>query len=612
MTVFSKKLTHSLQWRLLLTLTAVCLLFSGLVASFSFYQSYRQAQDLQDTKLANLVSLAKSHDLSIDNDQIDINLRESSQNASTNLGFTGLKTDIEQDIATNQTLIYWLDDARLTPYFSPTTLADLAKQPDGLYERQGRHGLWRLYLYTQPNTQKTLPIQPPAHSKITATHHRPDTISKPFITERRLIIGELLDIRNQLAWQSAKKILFPLLLLIPLLLLVIVITVHQVFRPLGRITQLLDANLSTHLSDTISPVQVSARIPDNQSLTTSPTALENTHFLSPQTLQKLPSEILPFIQVIQTQMQRLLDSLALNERFVSNASHQLRTPMTAILLQAEQIKLTDNATPAQIREQSRAIDRLLDSIKRNNQLINQLLTLSKSEQKNQTLPLAPFSPSQVITDVLLDCYPIASQKAINLGVHQLQDLTIAIAELHFKIIVQNLLDNAIKYTPHGGRVDISLFADHAKTVLQVQDSGMGIDETELDNILEPFYRSLAVITSPATASLAAPLADPPTVTSTQPIEGFGLGLAIVNNLVTASHATLTIANHRNLDPDSPFYRPELARQIKIPSDELGSNATTPDPKTAATEEFNIATPTTLLEKIQVPAFTSGLMVQICW
>lgn len=587
-----QSITQSLQWRLLLTLTMVCLLFSGLVASFSFYQSYLQAQKLQDTKLASLVSLAKSHDLSIENDQIDIDLKEinshqpSGQNSVESASLFNLAQAIDQDITTDQTLIYWIDDTRLAAYFSQAALDDLTKKNDGLYEVQGLNGSWRLYLYTQPNIKKDIHPKPSSrHSTIdnqsasARTHSPKPLMTPPYLSQRRLVIGELLDIRNQLAWQSAKKILLPLLLLIPLLLLVIILTVHRMFQPLSQITQSLTASVDPNLLSRI--------ISSNSMLV--PADSFNQFTLNQLKRQKLPSEILPFIQVIRQQMQSLLDSLAINERFVSNASHQLRTPMTAILLQAEQIKLSPTATAIQIAEQSVAIDRLIESIKRNNLLINQLLTLSKSEQKHHTLPVLPFSPSEVITEVLLDYYPIASQKNINLGVSRLDEVVIPIAELHFKIIVQNLLDNAIKYTPIAGRVDIGLFSENGHTYLQVQDSGIGIDEAELDKILEPFYRASAVTVSPKRGSGAT--------TSASVIEGFGLGLAIVNNLVTASQATLTIANQRNLHPNSPNYRKNLAQMIR-------SIAISPTP--------DVTSLTPLMPETMPDAFSQGLIVQICW
>lgn len=609
------KITQSLQWRLLITLTLVCLLFSVLVAGFSFYQSYRQAQALQDTKLTNLISLAKSHDLSIENDQIDIELKDTSPQKTTAgakpAGENGTAIDdLEQAIVSHQTLLYWLDDERLQAYFDPAVLNNLSHQPDGFYEIQGKTGLWRLYLYTQsqthlpppspPTTKKNLHDTKNATSRATShpsSYALAQPITPPAIKKRRLIIGELLDLRNQLAWQSAKKILFPLLLLIPLLLTVIIFTVHQVFKPLTHITERLRQRLNA-----VSPHELDS-------------ATINPALMSPHNADKLPSEIMPFIDVIQTQMQHLLDSLTLNDRFVSNASHQLRTPMTAILLQAQQLKLPDTATAEQIRAQSYAIDTLLDSIKRNNHLINQLLTLSKSEQKNHTLPAVPFSPSEVITTVLLDFYPIASQKNINLGVAVLQDTVTlpagTIAELHFKIIVQNLLDNALKYTPIGGRVDISWFNTGEHIYLQVQDSGMGIEEAELAKILEPFYRAYAVThTTQHTQSSQIPQS----LQTSQPLptvpEGFGLGLAIVNNMVTASHATLTIANHHNLNPNSPYFRADLAAAIPMLPTAL--SVTLPVP---SSDEMSHNLPDTILETVLDPTihgFDTGLIVQVSW
>ena len=560
---------HSLQKRLLVTLAWVCLLFSLLVAMFGFYQGYRQAQALQDTKLANLVSLVKSHDFSIQHVQMDIALDDT---LASNVSDHSLK--IKQN-SSLPIFIYWLDDQRLSSYFDHSTLERFNDTADGLYEVQGHQGLWRLYLYTDNRlTQK-------AHHD--QRKHVVHTQMQMAPTGHRLIIGELLDVRNRLAWQSAREIVIPLLLLIPLLLTVIAMTIHNVFRPLDQVTALFTPSMSKDDPQSLAYSTVST-------LKLSQDALSHD-FLVQLDRHELPSEMWPFIAVIRTQMQRLVDSIHLNERFVSNAAHQLRTPMTAILLQAEQLKHSNFATPDTITQHQQTIDNLLESIKRSNDLINQLLTLSKSEQKLPASSFVAFSTRQVITEVLLDYYLVAEQKQISLGVNQLQDLVLAIPELHFKIIVQNLIDNAIKYTPIGGRVDINLFKCNDKAILHVQDCGIGIAQADLARIFEPFYRAHPAMSSDVEGNTG----DTSLVQST--VDGFGLGLAIVHNLVHTSQAQLTIANHRQIDPQSADYQPALSALFYVcPSDQ-----TADAPLSHA-----------LLPQPSIQAFTQGILVQVVW
>ena len=331
------------------------------------------------------------------------------------------------------------------------------------------------------------------------------------------MVAEKANIREQLAWQNAKQILGSMLLLIPILALVLLFIINQLFLPLRTMTEMLQ-----HGTEPMPEGRNGNQISDNrlQVLT------------DPNFIQEMPSEIQPFLYVMQHQIQQLLDSMAMNHRFVANASHQLRTPMTAVLLQAEQLQTiapTDARYPTKIEE-------LLHSIKRSTHLMNQLLLLAKTDQANQTNrnslgAVSPFLPSEVVETVLIDCYPLAQQKHIDLAVTELADLKdvakgLPLNELGFKLIVQNLVENAIKYTPDGGQVEISLTSTNQKICLQVSDTGIGIADSELAKITEPFYRSDSLYDNAQFANT----------------EGFGLGLSIVKNLVSQSRGILTFQN----------------------------------------------------------------------
>lgn len=490
------KYQHSLQWRLIVTLTSVVLLFISCVAGFSAWQGYKQAQKLQDMKLASLVSLAKSHDLTFERNQVNVN---ADYDLPTQVINTADQTLINVDIlnidnAENQTLIFWLSDKRLAKYFDANTLARLSHKADGLYDIVGNTGQWRVYLFT-------------ADPKNTDNNQ----------LTTRLLVAENSNIRHTLAWQSAKQMTLPLLLLIPLLVLVLVLTINQLFLPLRTVTEILQ-----HSS--VSPTRFATAQPQDLSL-----------LISDELVQDLPSEIQPFLRLIQQQIKDLTTTMAMNQRFVANASHQLRTPMTAVLLQAEQLKyLTVGTTDYQTR-----VDELLESIKRNNHLMNQLLLLAKTEQFQSPATISSYSTTQVISQLLIDYYPIAEKKHISLGVDDLLDVQLPINELGFKLIVQNLLENAIKYTPNDGKVDISLTQtnllnvnsqiQHPAIALTVQDTGQGIDETELSKVLEPFYQAHANLPSQQSADPSNP-------------SGFGLGLSIVSNLVNHSGGSFRLSN----------------------------------------------------------------------
>lgn len=488
LTASKAKFSHSLQWRLVVTLSIVVLLFSSVVAGFSAIQGYKQAQKLQDMKLASLVSLAKSHDLTFKQDEVDVKFNydlPTLSDVKTQTDKNAIDVELfNNDEQKNRTIIYWLRDPRLQTFFDVSQLETLRNRADGLYDIHAKTGGWRVYLFT-------------------ADPYNADNN----VLTRRLLVAEKSDIRHTLAWQSAKQIILPLLLLIPLLVLVLVLTINQLFLPLRTVTEILQhsANSPQKLAKTAYSNDLSLLINDDL-------------------VHDLPTEIQPFLRLIQQQINDLMAMMATNQRFIANASHQLRTPMTAVLLQAEQLKNLPIGTP----NFQQAVDELLASIKRNNQLMNQLLLLAKTEQRQPLERLSDFSTSEVISQLLIDYYPLAEQKQLNLGVEQLMDVKVPISELGFKIIAQNLIENAIKYTLSGGSIDVAVYqqageAATSQVIFLVKDTGPGIAANEIAKVLEPFYQTQA----------------------DHAAKGFGLGLSIVSNLIVNSGGKLSI---RNRDP----------------------------------------------------------------
>ncbi|WP_296404543.1 HAMP domain-containing sensor histidine kinase [Psychrobacter sp.] len=490
-----QKSRNTLQWRLIGAVIFVALIFTVLVATYSAWQSYHQAQKLQDAKLTSLVNLAKSHDLTLSNKNktITLNYGEDQLNSSnTNLDEDDLEL-WQSDPVDNPIIIYWLTDKHLKTYFSADELDHLRKLPDGLYDVEGTNSnyeliKWRVYLSTGPITKS---------SKLSSS-------AKKHLSNKRIIIAEKADIRDILAWNSATHILIPMLTLIPLLAVVLLLVINRLFLPLREITKTLSD--STNYAHTF-------LLSDN-----SLSLLKDEEYIN-----QLPTEIQTFLRVIQSQIKHLLQSMKMNKRFVANASHQLRTPMTSVLLLAEQLK---NINPNQIDYQLK-IDTLLASIKRTSHLMNQLLLLLKIEQGVQTDDnLYQFSPSRVIEDVLIDCYPLADSKQISLGVGTLKDIPIPVSELEFKLIVQNLVENSIKYTPNKGQIVINLDIKDQRVIFQIKDSGPGIPEHEISKITEPFYRSTAHYQKDYHLHS----------------EGFGLGLSIVQNIINNRGGKLILTN----------------------------------------------------------------------
>jgi two-component system OmpR family sensor kinase len=175
--------------------------------------------------------------------------------------------------------------------------------------------------------------------------------------------------------------------------------------------------------------------------------------------------------------------MAVQRRFVADAAHELRSPLTALSLQAERLAEADLS--AQAQERLRA---LRQGIARGRQLLDQLLSLARA-QSDVRPPPARVSVHEVYRRVLEDLMPLAQARQIDIGVEGAPDVAVWTSELDLFTLVRNLADNAIRYTPEGGRVDLIAEDTEGQVTLRVRDNGPGIPPTERDRVFDPFYRT---------------------------------------------------------------------------------------------------------------------------
>jgi two-component system OmpR family sensor kinase len=246
--------------------------------------------------------------------------------------------------------------------------------------------------------------------------------------------------------------LLPFLILFPVLLLVVGDLVRKLFRPIAALSADIDRR-------------------DEQAL-------------HPIDERHLPTEIRPFVVAINRLLARVAQSMENQRRFVADAAHELRSPMTALSLQAERLAATEMPGPA--RERLLPLSR---GIERGRKLIDQLLTLATA-QASSDRPQTAVSVHEVFRRVLEDLLPLAERKHIDIGVESIEDVHVTINEMDLLILVKNLVDNAIRYTPHGGRIDLSVELAQETAILQVKDSGPGISAEEQSRVFDPFYRCL--------------------------------------------------------------------------------------------------------------------------
>ncbi|MGQ8974059.1 sensor histidine kinase [Acinetobacter schindleri] len=203
--------------------------------------------------------------------------------------------------------------------------------------------------------------------------------------------------------------------------------------------------------------------------------------LKPIEMKDYPMELEPTIQEMNHLFGRI--SLAQQEQrqFVADSAHELRTPLTALNLQ---LRILLQQFP-----QSDSLHNLSQGVLRMQHLVNQLLSLAKQDASDSLTESAQMlSLNQMTVACIEQLIQLALQKEIDLGVEQQQELRIQGQASTLHSIIYNLIDNAIKYTPKGGVINVSIFQQDQQAVLQIEDSGAGIDPTQFAQIRQRFYR----------------------------------------------------------------------------------------------------------------------------
>ncbi len=269
---------------------------------------------------------------------------------------------------------------------------------------------------------------------------------------RRVAVAQPTELRDQIALDGALRTVLPLLVLLPILLGIIVLLVSRMLLPVRRLAAALDARGEDDL----------------------------------QTLPAtdIPQEIRPFVLAINRLLARLGLAMEAQRRFIADAAHELRTPMTALSLQAERLQATD--LPDGTRER---LTTLKQGIARTQQLLNQLLGLAHAQNVRPDAG-APRKVGlrAVCHRVLADLLPVAEAKAIDVGLVGERDAELTASGEALYTLIRNLVDNAIRYTPTGGRVDIAIEPATTHVNLTVTDTGPGIPPGERERVFDPFYR----------------------------------------------------------------------------------------------------------------------------
>ena len=295
-------------------------------------------------------------------------------------------------------------------------------------------------------------------------------------------VAQPMSVRQDLAAGMALRALVPLLALLPVLGILIWLTIGRGLQPLDRMAAALGR-----------------RTPDS---------------LDPLPEEGLPREIRPLVQALNDLLARLARALESQKAFVADAAHELRTPLTAVQLQ---IQLAERAKTSEEREQ--AFARLKRGQSRAAHLVQQLLTLARQEPGVAPQAQAAVDLAELARLVVSEYAPLAADKHIDIRFSHAEPASVSGDFEALRVMLGNLVDNAIRYTPEDGCVDVALRITERKAVLEISDTGPGIPEEDRLRVFDRFYRREATHVS-----------------------GSGLGLAIVKNIADRHRASILLEN----------------------------------------------------------------------
>lgn len=279
---------------------------------------------------------------------------------------------------------------------------------------------------------------------------------KTISSDKKIVIAQETGVRNEIAEAGALRTLIPFLILLPVLLLTNTILIRKLFKPVLTLAEEIH--------------------------------LRNEQDLHAFASENLPSEISPFIVAINRLLEKVAQAMNAQRRFIADAAHELRSPMTALSLQAEHLTNAAMSDPAKDR-----VNTLRQGIERNRHLLNQLLEFARVQSTTQSgkqSRIKRVSIRNTYRDLLEDLYPLAEAKQIDIGLLNNEDVELTTDEANLFVLIRNIVDNAIRYTPNGGKVDLAIKDLPDQVHLRVTDSGPGISIADRQRVMDPFYRVL--------------------------------------------------------------------------------------------------------------------------
>ena len=301
-------------------------------------------------------------------------------------------------------------------------------------------------------------------------------------------VAETLGKRNQLATEIVKGLILPQFIVLPITVLLVWFGLSRGLAPLSDIQ-----------------ARIRRRKPDD---------------MSPINVKHMPEELLPVILAFNDLLARLNDNVQSQKRFVADAAHQLKTPLAGLRMQAE---LAQTGTAD---DRAHSLQNIVRGSAQATRLVNQLLALARTEHNLVSKDFVRIDLAEIAREITAEWVPEALARRQDLGLELGDDhapMYIFGNAVLLREMLKNLIDNALRYSPSGGIITVRVrrsntnSADPTDIVLEVEDAGSGISDSEKERVLEPFYRVLG------TAQ-----------------DGSGLGLAIVRETVAKHGASLAL------------------------------------------------------------------------
>lgn len=305
-------------------------------------------------------------------------------------------------------------------------------------------------------------------------------------SQAKIVVAELYNLRRELADDIARSNANILLITYPVFGLLVWFIISLALRSITRVTSEISNRAST--------------------------------FLEPVQLTEIPVEIKPLVAELNQLFIRLKLAFERNKRFAADAAHELRTPLAALKTHAQVALKSDNDA-----DQQKALQKVIESVDRSSHVVAQLLTLSRLGEEDALTDIKPLDLHKLATEIIAYLAPGALEKNIEIELTPAPEEPIVVGnDTAIGILIRNVVDNAIRYTPPNGEVKVSIIDTGTQIIFRVADTGTGIPPELRERVFERFYRILGTKAS-----------------------GSGLGLAIVSQIATLHHASISLATPPN-------------------------------------------------------------------